>query len=92
MSLFKLRKSGGPRDLEVSMAGLKLGSNVLQVDGPDAGLIAALAKAVGLSGRACAVASTEEAEKAFAQEETRQLMSGYHELVKTGRREIYKLA
>ena len=30
-------------------------------------------------------------EKAFAQEETRQLMSGYHEVVKTGRREIYKL-
>ena len=30
-------------------------------------------------------------EKAFAQEETRQLMSGYHEVVKTGRREIYKV-
>ena len=34
----------------------------------------------------------EMTQKAFAQEETRQLMSGYHELVKTGRREIYKVA
>ena len=53
MPLFKLKKSGGPRGLEVSMAGLKLGSRVLQVDG-DGELIAAMAAAVGLSGRACA--------------------------------------
>jgi hypothetical protein len=31
-------------------------------------------------------------EKAFAQDGTRELMSGYHDLVKTGRREIYKVA
>ena len=42
------------------MAGLKLGSNVLQVGGSDQRLIAALAKVVGLSGRACAVAPSPE--------------------------------
>ena len=55
MSLFRLKKSGGPRELEVSMAGLKLGSTVLQLDGGDGELIAALAGAVGISGEACAV-------------------------------------
>lgn len=55
MSLFKLRRLGGPRDLEVSMAGLKLGSRVLQLDGGDGELIAAMAGVVGLSGHACAV-------------------------------------
>lgn len=54
MSLFKLRKLGGPRDLEVSMAGLKLGWRVLQIDGGDGELICALARAVGLGGYACA--------------------------------------
>ena len=54
MSLLKLRKLGGPRELEVSMAGVKLGSRVLQLGG-DGQLIAALAGVVGLSGQACAV-------------------------------------
>ena len=61
MSLFKLRKTGGSRDLEVSMSGLEFGSKVLQIDGGDSGLIAALAKVVGLSGYACAV-STDDAQ------------------------------
>ena len=65
MSLFKLKSSGGPRDLELSMAGIKLGSDVLQIDGGDTGLIAALAKLVGLSGRACAVAETQASVEAF---------------------------
>ena len=59
-SMFKLKKSGGPRDLEVSMVGLKLGSSVLQLGGRDGQLIAALAKAVGISGEACAVVQTAE--------------------------------
>ena len=59
MSLFTLKKSGGPRDLEVSMAGLKLGSRVLQLDGGDGELMAALAKMVGLSGQACAVVQNQ---------------------------------
>ena len=37
------------------MAGLKLGSRVLQLDGGDGELIAAMAGVVGLSGHACAV-------------------------------------
>ena len=65
MSLFKLRKSGGPRDLEVSMSGLKLGSKVLQIDGGDGGLIAALAGAAGLSGYACAVATDDAQAERF---------------------------
>lgn len=65
MSLFRLRKSGGPRDLELSMAGLKIGKSVLQVYGSDHGLIAALAKVVGLSGQAYAVAQTQGDREAF---------------------------
>ena len=65
MALFKLKKSGGPRDLELSMAGLKLGRYVLQLDGSDPGLIAALAAVVGLSGQACAVAQTQEQAQLF---------------------------
>ena len=47
------------------MAGLKLGSTVVQIYGHDAGLIAALASAVGLSGRACAVAADHTQAAAF---------------------------
>ena len=65
MPLFKLRKTQGPRALELAMAGLKLGKHVLQIRGQDTGLIADLAKIVGLSGQACAVAETEHAEKLF---------------------------
>ena len=59
-SMFKLKKSGGPRDLEVSMAGLRLGSSVLQLGGRDGQLIAELAKVVGISGEACAVVQAAE--------------------------------
>ena len=53
MPLFKLQRSQRRR-LDVSMAGLKLGSRVLQL-GNDGELIAALARVVGISGEACAV-------------------------------------
>ena len=43
------------------MSGLEFGSKVLLIDGGDSGLIAALAKVVGLSGYACAV-STDDAQ------------------------------
>ena len=59
MPILKLNRSGGPRDIELSMAGLELGKSVLQVDGGGAGLIAALAGAVGLSGQACAVVESQ---------------------------------
>jgi ubiquinone/menaquinone biosynthesis C-methylase UbiE len=65
MSLFKLKKSGGPRDLEVSMAGLKLGSRVLQIDGGDGELMAAMAKVVGLSGQACALVQSQDDAEPF---------------------------
>lgn len=57
--VFKLKKSGGPRDLDVSMVGLKLGASVLQLGGRDGQLIAELARAAGISGEACAVTGTE---------------------------------
>ena len=60
MALFKLKKSGGPRDLDLSMAGLKLGSRVLQL-GSDGELIAVLGRAVGISGEACSVTDDEAA-------------------------------
>ena len=65
MSLFRLKNSGGPRDLELSMAGLKLGKNVLQLHGSDYGLITALARVVGLSGQAYAAAKTQRDAEAF---------------------------
>ena len=64
MSLFKLRRSDKPRDLEVSMVGLKLGSSFLCLGGADPGLITALAKIVGISGEASvAVDSSETAQR-----------------------------
>ena len=57
--MFKLRKSGGPRDLEVSMVGLKLGASVLQLGGRDDQLIAELARVAGISGEAGVVAETD---------------------------------
>ena len=47
------------------MVGLKLGSKVLQVDGRDVGLIAALAGAAGLSGQASAVATDQARAEGF---------------------------
>lgn len=47
------------------MAGLKLGSRVLQIDGADGELLAAMAKVVGLSGQACAVVQHQNATEPF---------------------------
>lgn len=47
------------------MAGLKIGSKVLQIDGIDRNLIAELAKVVGLSGHACALVREENQAKKF---------------------------
>ena len=64
MSLFKLKRSGNPRDLEVSMVGLKLGSSFLYLGGADHDLLTALAKIVGISGEASvAVDSSETAQR-----------------------------
>ena len=66
MSLFKLKKRGGPRDLEVSMVGLKLGSAVLQL-GQDEQLVTALAKVVGISGETSVAVESEEDAKRMTQ-------------------------
>ena len=64
VSIFKLKKRSGPHDLEISMTGIKLGSNVLQISRSDGSFAAALAGIVGLSGRACTVVKTKaEAER-----------------------------
>lgn len=66
-----LKQSGGPFELEASMAGVKLGTRVLQI-GVGGGLIAALAKRAGLTGHACCVvenqAAAESVDKAAAKE------------------------
>ena len=48
------------------MAGLERGAHVLQLAGPDGGLIASLAGDVGRGGRAAVVATTQAAANAFA--------------------------
>lgn len=57
---FMRQASAGPRDLEVSMVGLKLGASVLQLGGRDPVLIAQLARVAGISGTATAVVETED--------------------------------
>ena len=52
-----LRRLNEPFQLEMSMAGVKLGTRVLQV-GSSSGLIAALATKVGLSGQASVIVET----------------------------------
>ena len=59
MPIFRSR--GRPHAVPVSMAGIKMGDQVLQLGCRDPGMLAALALQVGLSGQACAVAETEEA-------------------------------
>ena len=57
---FMRQGRGGPRDLEVSMVGLRLGASVLQLGGRDPILIAQLARVAGISGTAIAVVETED--------------------------------
>jgi len=53
------RRSGGTHALAIAMTGVKLGDRLLQVGCTDASLIAAISAKVGLSGRACALVSTD---------------------------------
>lgn len=57
MPLFR-KLPGGPRDLAVSMVGVKLGDRLLQIGCGSGATLAALAAKVGLTGRACAVDAT----------------------------------
>jgi ubiquinone/menaquinone biosynthesis C-methylase UbiE len=56
---FRFFRKTDPYELQLSMAGVKLGTRVLQLGGEDAGLFAAMAAKVGLTGRACAVAEDD---------------------------------
>jgi SAM-dependent methyltransferase len=65
LSMALFRAGPGPHDLAVAMSGLRRGERLLVIGCGDAGLIAALAGAVGLTGRACAVdESAQRAERA----------------------------
>jgi ubiquinone/menaquinone biosynthesis C-methylase UbiE len=56
---FSFFRKGDPYQLRLSMAGVKLGSRVLQLGADDPGLFAAMAGKVGLTGRACAIDESE---------------------------------
>jgi len=60
-SLFRLRRSRGPVDLIVGMAGVKLGERLLQAGAGNPGAFAVLAGKAGLTGRGCAVVETQAA-------------------------------
>ena len=60
-SLFRFRRSRGPIDLAMGMAGIRLGERVLQAGLGNPKLFAKLAAKAGLSGRACAVVDSREA-------------------------------
>ncbi len=57
MAIFK--RSGEKHALAIAMTGIKLGDRYLQIGCTDASLLAAIASKVGLSGRACAIVSSE---------------------------------
>jgi SAM-dependent methyltransferase len=58
---FRFRRSRGPIDLAMDMAGVRLGERVLQAGLGNPKLFARLAGKAGLSGRACAVVDTPAA-------------------------------
>ena len=60
-SLFRLRRSRGPADLAIGMAGVRLGERVLQAGAGDPRVFALIASKVGLTGRACAVVDAKVA-------------------------------
>jgi SAM-dependent methyltransferase len=60
MAIFK--RGGEKHALAIAMTGVKLGDRLLLVGCTDASLVAALGAKVGLSGRACALVSTDQDE------------------------------
>jgi hypothetical protein len=60
-SLFRLRRSRGPVDLIVGMAGVRLGERLLQAGTGNPQAFAVLAGKSGLTGRACAVVDSPSA-------------------------------
>jgi SAM-dependent methyltransferase len=70
--MFRLRRSRGPADLAIGMAGVRMGERVLQAGTADPRVFALIAGKVGLTGRACAVvdapAAAQRIETAAARE------------------------
>ena len=60
-SLFRLRRSRGPAELALDMAGVRLGERVLQAGIADPRVFALIAGKAGLTGRASAVVDTPAA-------------------------------
>src|SRR2546425_3096029 len=56
------RRSGEKYALAIAMTGVKLGDRLLHVGCTDASLVAAISSKVGLSGRACALVSSDAEE------------------------------
>ena len=59
--MFRLRRSRGPAELAMDMAGVRLGERVLQAGAADPRVFALIAGKAGLTGRACAVVDTPAA-------------------------------
>lgn len=64
-SFFGIRRSRGPVDLAMGMAGVRLGERLLQVGQGDPVTFARAAGLAGLTGRACAVVDAPEAAAAL---------------------------
>ena len=60
-ALFRFRRTRGPIDLAIDMAGVRLGERVIQAGMGNPRLFAKFAGKAGLSGRACAVVDSSEA-------------------------------
>ena len=60
MAIFK--RGGEKRGLAIAMTGVKLGDRLLNVGCTDVSLVVAVSSKVGLSGRACALVSTDRDE------------------------------
>tara|TARA_B100001123_G_scaffold449088_1_gene612965 strand:+ start:48278 stop:48841 length:564 start_codon:yes stop_codon:yes gene_type:complete len=60
MKLLTFLKKSRPKELERTMAGIKIGASVLQIDGKDKTLATALASSVGLSGEFFVVAQDSQ--------------------------------
>jgi hypothetical protein len=69
---FRFRRSRGPVDLAMDMAGVRLGERVLQAGLGNPRLFAKLAGKAGLSGRACALVDNPEAAGALQEAAARE--------------------
>jgi len=66
--LFRFRRTRGPVELAMDMAGVRLGERVLQAGTGNPKLFAKLAGKAGLSGRACAVVDSQAAARPLEEE------------------------